>query len=68
MEEIVRCKFGQNEDLAMRLLATGDLPLVEGNTWGDVFWGVDTRNGRGENHLGKILMKVRREIKEKLEN
>lgn len=37
------------------------MPLVEGNSFGDTFWGVDARTGKGENHLGKILMKVREE-------
>jgi hypothetical protein len=37
--------------------------LVEGNRWGDQFWGVDLRTGLGENHLGKILMKVRDELR-----
>ena len=63
MEEIVRAKFTQNEDLAWLLLATGDAQLVEGNTWNDTFWGVDLRKGVGENHLGRILMKVREELK-----
>ena len=65
MEEIVRAKFTQNADLAKKLLATGDKLLVEGNTWGDVFWGVDTRSGKGQNRLGRILMKVRDELKRK---
>ena len=67
MEEIVRAKFTQNEDLKQRLLATGDKRLAEGNTWGDTFWGVDLRSGRGENHLGRILMRVRDELKENTE-
>ena len=62
MEEVVRAKFFQNPDLGIRLLATGDTPLVEGNTWGDTCWGVDTRTGQGENHLGRILMKIRGEL------
>lgn len=62
MEEIVRAKFTQNEELKRLLLATGSKRLVEGNTWGDTFWGVDLRSGRGENHLGVILMKVREEL------
>ena len=64
MEEIVRAKFTQHPDLAEKLLATGDRILVEGNHWGDTFWGVDTRTGQGENHLGKILMKVREELRQ----
>ncbi len=64
MEEIVRAKFNQHPELAERLLATGDKVLIEGNHWGDTCWGVDTRTGQGENHLGKILMKVREELKQ----
>lgn len=61
MEEIVRCKFTQNENLKEMLLATEDLELVEGNTWNDTFWGVC--NGKGENNLGKVLMRIREELK-----
>lgn len=63
MEGVVRAKFTQRQDLAARLLATGDKVLVEGNRWGDTCWGVDVRTGQGENHLGKILMKVREELR-----
>lgn len=60
MEEIVRNKFLQNPQLAGMLVDTGDEELVEGNTWGDVFWG--ECQGVGGNHLGKILMKIREEL------
>lgn len=63
MEEIVWAKFTQHPELAAKLLATGEKVLVEGNTWGDTCWGVDLRTGQGENHLGQILMKVRKELK-----
>jgi ribA/ribD-fused uncharacterized protein len=63
MEEIVRAKFSQNEELKEQLLATGDAQLVEGNRWNDRYWGVDIWSGVGENHLGKILMKVRSELR-----
>ena len=63
MEEIVRSKFCQNPRLAARLLATGDALLAEGNDWHDTFWGVDSATGKGENHLGKILMRIREELK-----
>ena len=62
MEEIVRAKFTQNEDLKALLLATGDAYLEEDNTWHDTYWGVDARTGKGQNHLGRILMKVREEL------
>lgn len=60
MEDITRLKFRDPELKAM-LLATGDEELVEGNTWNDTFWGVC--KGVGENNLGKIIMKIREEIK-----
>ena len=60
-----RAKFTQNEDLKWRLIATGDAYLEEGNTWHDTCWGVDAKTGVGENHLGKILMKVRSELQGK---
>ena len=52
----------QNPELGNKLLETGNQELVEGNTWGDIFWGVC--NGKGQNWLGKILMMVRDEIRE----
>jgi ribA/ribD-fused uncharacterized protein len=57
MYKIVLAKFTQNIDLTMRLIDTLDSELVEGNYWNDTYWGVC--NGDGENHLGRILMKVR---------
>lgn len=62
MLEICRAKFTQNEDLKEKLLATGDAYLEEGNDWGDKIWG--TVNGVGQNKLGKILMKVREELRQ----
>lgn len=60
MEDLVHQKFFNNYKLKGLLMATDDAKLVEGNTWGDVYWGVC--NGVGENNLGKILMKVREEL------
>lgn len=62
MEDLVRQKFFNNSDLAQLLLATGEQELIEGNKWGDRFWGVC--NGQGSNHLGKILMKIRKELRD----
>lgn len=61
MYEIIFLKFMQNKDLKAKLLATGDELIQENNTWNDTYWGVC--NGKGENKLGKILMKVRSYIK-----
>lgn len=63
MEEIVWAKFRQNPHLAKRLLATGDAILAERNDWHDAFWGIDSTTGKGENHLGIILMKIREKLK-----
>ena len=60
MLKCLREKF-KDETLRTMLLATGDAELIEGNTWGDTFWGV--WHGKGSNMLGKLLMKVREEIK-----
>lgn len=60
MYEICRAKFTQNENLRQLLIATCGEELIEGNDWGDRFWG--TVGGIGENHLGKILMRIRDEI------
>lgn len=61
MAEIVWEKFAGNPQLTEKLLETGNAELVEGNTWGDKFWGVV--NGEGENQLGKILMATRDKLR-----
>jgi len=61
MKRIVARKFSI-PSLAKRLVATFPAELWEGNGWGDRYWGVC--NGVGANHLGKILMEVRRELME----
>ena len=63
MTQIVRAKFTQNPELGAKLVATGEKIIIEKNTWGDVFWGVNARTGQGENHLGKILMQIRDELR-----
>lgn len=59
MEHVLRCKFAQNHLLRSKLMETGSIPLVEGNTWGDRIWGVC--DGTGSNALGLMLMKLRAE-------
>lgn len=61
MYELVWQKFHNCEELRRKLLDTGDAELIEGNTWGDIYWGIC--EGIGENNLGKILMRVRNAIK-----
>ena len=57
----IREKF-KHTDLKDLLLSTGDQELVEGNTWNDTYWGIC--RGEGQNNLGKILMKVRMELRQ----
>jgi ribA/ribD-fused uncharacterized protein len=59
MRDIVRIKF-RHEDLSNALFNTGNEELVEGNYWGDIFWG-QSPIGTGQNNLGKILMEIRSE-------
>lgn len=57
MSIFVHAKFYDHPTLAKKLVATGDLVLVEINWWGDTYWG--ECRGEGQNWLGKILMNVR---------
>ena len=50
-------QFDPGTELGEKLKATGDGQIVEGNTWGDTFWGVC--GGRGQNWLGRLLMERR---------
>lgn len=63
MYEIVKRKFTVNKELQQKLIDTKDEELVEGNWWHDTYWGIDSKTGIGKNKLGKILMKVRKEVK-----
>jgi ribA/ribD-fused uncharacterized protein len=62
MYDLLVLKFGK-EPFRSKLLETGDMELVEGNWWGDVFWGVDMNTDTGQNVLGRLLMKIRTQIK-----
>ncbi len=53
-------KFSKrNPKFLQKLLDMGDSTIMEGNTWGDDFFGVDLNIGSGQNNLGKIHMYVR---------
>jgi len=57
MRQLLGQKFAPGKTLTRRLIETYPDKLIEGNHWGDIFWGVC--NGRGENQLGKLLMEIR---------
>ena len=58
MEFLISQKF-RNPDLRQQLVATNGEELLEDSPW-DTFWG--TRDGFGENHLGKIIIGERSRI------
>lgn len=61
MRHVQRIKYTLYPNLRRLLLNTGDATLVEGNTWGDKYWG--QVNGDGLNMLGTILMNLRTEMR-----
>ena len=67
MEKILRCKVEQNPYVMKKLLETKDYRIVEDSPKDD-YWGWG-KNREGENHLGKLWMKLREEyIHNSLEN
>merc|ERR1719436_919600 len=70
-----RAKFRQHEHLALRLLRTGQKPIAEASPSDNIF-GIglapsdplakDPANWRGTNILGKALMQVRTELRDRL--
>jgi len=59
MKKGLQGKFHQNISLAQQLLLTAPAVLEEGNNWGDTFWDIDLKTGKGDNILGKLLMELR---------
>ncbi|ELR25746.1 GTP cyclohydrolase II, putative [Acanthamoeba castellanii str. Neff] len=62
MYECVMAKFSQHDNIRRTLLNTEDALLVE-HTSNDRYWG-DGGDGSGKNMLGKILMRVRDNLRE----
>jgi ribA/ribD-fused uncharacterized protein len=71
MEELLRLKF-EDKKLKQKLLDTGDKKLIEGNYWHDNFYGdcncSNCEDTFGYNVLGKLLMKLRKEYNESINN
>ena len=61
MYEVIKAKFTQHGELRVLLVETNDAIIIE-HTENDNYWG-DGGDGKGKNRLGKILMKVREELK-----
>jgi len=60
MEDLLHEKFLEPR-LREKLVRTGDAYLEEKNSWRDFFWGVC--HGKGENHLGRLLMQIRDDLR-----
>lgn len=58
MREFLIQKFSQKpfRDLLMN---TCGLDIIEGNSWGDKYWGVCLKTNNGQNNLGKLIMGIR---------
>jgi ribA/ribD-fused uncharacterized protein len=77
MYNAVFLKFTSSLELQEKLLDTGNKILVEGTPM-DPVWGVmvhwkddrilDERNWKGQNLLGKVLMRVRQDLKSAIVN
>lgn len=61
MKQILHAKVEQHPYVKKKLLESGDKELIE-NSWRDDFWGWGA-NRDGKNHLGKLWMEVREEVR-----
>lgn len=62
MEEVLRVKLSQHLYIQRKLLETEDRPIIETSPT-DSFWGWGP-DKEGENHLGRIWMKLRTKLRE----
>ena len=62
-ERLLRDKFIRSKELTSKLKGTGLKSLVYANSYGEHFWGSPVDNhSKGQNHLGKLLEKIRNDI------
>lgn len=65
MEQLIRDKFRRSKELRDKLKSTGNRELVmsyEEETHGNLFWGKVKGKGKGQNQLGRLLMKIREDL------
>ncbi|MBI5044583.1 MAG: NADAR family protein [Candidatus Levybacteria bacterium] len=60
LQKIIAEKVKQHDEVRKALLATGNEEIIEDNPLDD-FWG-NGKDGNGQNHMGKILMRIRNEL------
>jgi ribA/ribD-fused uncharacterized protein len=61
MAELLHAKVEQHSEVKGALLSTGNEEIREEST-DDQFWGVNA-DGVGQNHTGKIFMRIREELR-----
>lgn len=66
VESAVRAKFASHPHLQEKLASTGEAEIIEASPMSR-YWGAGA-DGTGKNMLGRILMKVRRELRESLQS
>lgn len=64
MKHLLLQKF-EGPEMRAWLASTYPRRLEEGNSWGDTYWGVDLKTGKGTNMLGEMLMEIRLKILER---
>ena len=67
MYKVLKLKVVQNPVVKNKLLKTNDYIISEYCTDEDTDWGLDNNN-QGNNHLGKIWMKIREELRNRCED
>jgi ribA/ribD-fused uncharacterized protein len=61
MYQLLSIKFNQ-EPFKSLLIATGDCYIQEGNRFGDTFFGYCLKTNQGKNHLGQMIMNIRKKL------
>ena len=59
--DLLKIKFTHNKDLKNKLLDTYPHELINNVSYPDTYYGV--RFGEGKNELGKMLMRLRKELR-----
>lgn len=61
MMDVLKAKFSQNKKLKELLMSTGNANIIEDSPR-DSYWGIG-KDKKGQNHLGKLLVKLREILK-----
>lgn len=65
MKDVLRAKFS-NKNLKAKLVSTGLSRIVESGDGFSTFWGYSLDKGYGQNMIGEILMDLRKEFREEI--